>query len=266
MNEKLKASSSLTPVPSDGFDGILTNRRGTYISWTEARGWEDGNGQELPSPLLVVAWDEGLRRWDGNRATLITDKPLPDPETLNEQIPPAEWGRDFNGNPDPPWKHVVIVLLVNPKTGALYKFISPTYGAKQAYNALEECILMTRALRGFRVLPLIHPTKAPMKTRYGLKQRPHFEIIDYFAPGDGNQVPAPTPPPQLTGPTAAQAPAAPVPPEPAQPSTSSPRSHVNPKPTISLGDRSTLAAMQPVKPITTEELLNDSLDDLPWDA
>ena len=133
-------TNELTKPEDDGFSGSLSNskRRGTFVNWADATGWRDRDGLEPPSPVLVVAIDEALQRWANKVPTLITDKPLPDPASLNEQIPAREWEIGLDGQPVPPWKHVVIVLLVNIATGGIYKYVAPTAGAHIAVDLLKE--------------------------------------------------------------------------------------------------------------------------------
>jgi hypothetical protein len=243
-------SNDLTAY-DDGFSGTLgSNRRGTYLRWNDSLHWQDRDGSKPPSPLLVGAVDEALQRWANKVPTLLTDKPLPDADDINAQIPTTEWERGIDNQPVPPWKHVVIVILADPGTGSLYKYVSPTAGAHIAFDLLKEAVITVRSLRGIRVLPLVNLTERPMKTKFGVKMRPHFQVIDWKAPPgeDGKAVPAQAAPPQLSAPAP----------------SSAPTPKARPKSPVPLSDY-TLAVMGSPKPVTTEELLNDSLDDLPWD-
>lgn len=244
-------SNDLTSY-DDGFSGSLgSNRRGTYLRWTDTLHWQDRDGMKPPSPLLVGAIDEALQRWTNKVPTMLTDKPLPDPAELNAQIPITEWERGIDNQPVPPWKHIVIVILADPDTGSLYKYVSPTVGSHIAFDLLKEAVITVRSLRGVRVLPLVTLSERQMKTKFGVKMRPHFEIIDWKSPGEDNKAITAQPAvSQLSSPTVA--------PTSAKSETKGPRS----KPPVSAY---TLAVMGVVKPITTKELLNDSLDDLPWD-
>jgi hypothetical protein len=96
--------------------------------------------------------------------------------------------------------------------------------------------------------------------KFGKVPRPHFEILDWKQIGDGGSALPPSPAPQLPGPTSTPTPEAPAPEAPKPTPTQKAKS----KKPISLADY-TLAAMGEVKKPTTEERLNDSLDDLPFD-
>jgi hypothetical protein len=147
---------------------------------------------------------------------------LPDPEVLNSEIPVSEWEIGLDGQPSKPWVHNVIVYCIDPVGGGTYTYISGTIGAHIAVDQLHERVTTKRMLAGAQVMPLVRLSDRPMKTRYGLKSRPHFEIIDWKMPGNGAALPPAPPPPQLqsgAAPAAEPAPAAPAAPAEAQPSS-----------------------------------------------
>jgi hypothetical protein len=122
-----------------------------------------------------------------------------------------------------------------------------------------------RALRGTRVMPVVHLSERPMKTNFGMGRRPHFEIIDWKTPGDDAKAISAKPTPQLAGPAVAPVetpPAPPVTPSPTSSPTSNPAQpyQAKPKPAVPLASE-TLTAMGDVKPATTEEILDDKM---PW--
>jgi hypothetical protein len=254
------------PEDDDGFRGSLSSglfRSSNYLRWTDANSWFDRDGLKPPSPLLVPAIDEALQKWKDNKQELIHDKPLPDIEQLNAAIPQSEWERGLDGNLRKPWEHVVIVLMVDPNTGRSFRYTAATRGAHIAYDDLKEAVIMTRALRGVSVIPAVNLSERPFKTNFGMRKRPHYEIIGWKTPGgDGQAVVAKPATPQLSGPTtAAQAPPNPVPPTAAPSSTPAPTSNpAKPKPPVQLTGE-TLEAMGDVKPVTLREALDD---EVPW--
>jgi hypothetical protein len=238
--------------------------RGSFLRWTEQLHWIDRDGITPPSPMLVHGIDERVRRWrtiDGiKQPEDITTKPLPDPEELNRTTPQSEWERQLDGTVSAGWKHTVFVYFVNLATGDRYEFSNSTVGSHVAWDHLREQVITMRALRGDKCYPLVNLTERPMKSKFrpsGMGMRPHFEIIDWKTPGGDTTTVAANPTPQISGPVSAPNPTTQTPAAPA----AQPR---QPKPPITLSN-SMLAVMGDVKPPTTEELLNDSLDDLPWD-
>jgi hypothetical protein len=249
----------------DGFNDASSSRptsRGSFLRWTEQVDWVDRDSVAPPSPLLVWGIDEKVRRWrtiDGiKQPEDITEKPLPDPEDLNQTTPESEWERQLDGSVG----DEVFVYLVDLGTGERYTYSNSTAGAHIAWDVLREAVITMRALRGEKCYPLVNLTKRPMKSKWrpnGMGMRPHFEIVDWKTPGDGNAVPAPSPAPQLTAPAAAPTPAAPTPtsPPPAPP-PAPPAQSRRAKPAVPLSEY-TRAVMGDVKPVSVEEELNDTL-------
>jgi hypothetical protein len=142
----------------------------------------------------------------------------------------------------------VVLYFVNLATGELYTYAAATIGAHIAFDALKEATVCMRALRGARVMPVVNLSERPMKTNFGMRRRPHFEIIGFDTPAGGaNAVPPMPPTPQLTGPATAHTPT------PATSPTPQPTQARQPKPPVNL-------AMGDVKPV----LSNEFDDEIPW--
>jgi hypothetical protein len=263
----------------DGFSASSRSSRvgrGSYIKWNDKQGWVDRDGVAVPSPLLVVGVNEILRRWKDNVAEDITDKPLSSADELNAVIPVSEWECGVDGAPRKPWALNVVVYLVNLATGETYTYVAPTVGAHMAYDALKEAVITMRALRGDKCMPLVNLSERPMKKRYGMGLRPHFEIIGWKTPGgDANAIPVQPAAPQLTGPAAVptlapeapsalttpvEEPAAPAPKQP-EPQQAKPKSRqAKPKPAVNVTTE-TLKVMGDVTLVSTNETLGD---EVPW--
>jgi hypothetical protein len=223
--------------------------RGSFLKWADATGWLDRDGLKPPSPMLVLATDDALQKWKDNKAEVIRDKPLPNPDDLNAAIPQSEWERGIDGEPRKPWSHVVVVYLVNIVSGELYTYIASTTGAHVCFDTLNESIMTMQLLRGSNCTPLVNLSDRPMKTSFGMRKRPHFEIVDWKTPGGGPKaVPVQPATPQLSGPAEAT------------PAPANKPSRPVAKPAVKLASE-TLNAMGNVKPATTGEVLND---EIPW--
>jgi hypothetical protein len=192
----------------DGF-GLpgASNRliRGLLVKWDADGGWRDRDGMPPPTLLLVVSLGEVLQRWKDKVADTITEKPLPDPELLNSTIPVSEWELGMDDRPRPPWQHVVIVYLVNPASAEFYTYMNSTIGAHMAWDALREQVAIMRMLRGVRVLPVVQPTERPFKTKFGMKTRPHFQVLEWREARGGPAALSAKPAAQIAGPTTAAA-------------------------------------------------------------
>jgi hypothetical protein len=246
----------------DGFGGSINSaggdriNRGTFLKWSDSLGWMDKDGLPLPPGLLVPAIDTALQRWKDNKSQVIRDKPLPDPEELNAAIPKSEWEKGIDGQLRKPWAHIIVMYFINPATGEIYTYTSPTVGARIAYDALREATMTMRVLRGQKVVPVVNLAERPMKTNFGMRKRPHFEIVGWKslggdAGGSGSTIaPQPTTP-QLEAPTAAPA---------KTPAAATGQHSAKPKAPVNAGGE-TLKAMGDVKPVTASEVLDD---ELPW--
>jgi hypothetical protein len=248
----------------DGFSNAPSQRRvggGSYLKWNADDGWVDRDGIPAPSPLLVVRINELLRRWKDNVAHDIVEKPLPDRDELNAAIPRSEWEEGVDGKPRPPWAHYVVVYLVNLETAEKYVYAASTIGAHIAYEALREAVVTMRMLRGTRCMPVVELAARPMKTKFKMRERPHFQIIAWKTPGeDASAIPAQPPAPQLTGPTTAETPPAPPThpsdkPDPISTGSAQPQRQAKPKPPVN----ATVSAMGDVKPATSAEILDDQI-------
>lgn len=170
----------------DGFNGSLsTDRtiRGMQLSWNDSLHWRTRDEQKPPAKLLVVGADNILQRWSGGKAEVIRDKPLPNPDDLNAGIPVSEWEKGVDGLPRPPWADTAVVYFICPLVGCFYTFVSSTTGARIAVDNLRESVAGMRMLRGDNVLPVVTLTERPMKTRFGTKSRPAFDIVDWREAG-----------------------------------------------------------------------------------
>jgi len=144
-------TNEVTLPPDGGFDndgfapsGNNSGRGHDFLRWKAGYGWVDRDGVTAPSPLLAVKVDEILRMWKDDRPTDITEKPLPDPDTLNAQIPVSEWEEGLDGRPRPPWAHYVVVYLVDPETATKYVYAAATVGGHIAVEQLKENVITMR--------------------------------------------------------------------------------------------------------------------------
>jgi hypothetical protein len=214
--------------------------------------------------MLVLGLTTVLRRWKDNRPEYITEHPLPDPGELNRAIPIEQWELGLDGKPRPPWTLTYVIYLVELTTGALFTYAHDTFGAMQAYNALEERIAVMRVLRGEYVFPVVRLEKRPWKSAtYGMQMRPHLEPTgDWRSPGSFQSVPQ-SPTPQISGPVTATPPAS-TPTTPATPA-STPSTPPAPPPAAAASappSSTILDHTKPVKPVTVGELIADELP--PW--
>jgi hypothetical protein len=189
----------------DGFSGSVTDGKlikGQILRWNETNGWTDCDGLRPPEILLVLACTEALQRWkDKKPIETITTKPLPEIADLNAAVPQQEWEPGLDGKPKPPWVHQVVVYLIDPTSAGFFTFLNSTIGARIAWDHLRERVITMRALRGTRVVPLVKLSHRPMKTNFGMKHRPDFEIVSWRSLGADQAIGATQEQQRIAGPT-----------------------------------------------------------------
>jgi len=203
---------TLAVYDDDGFERTLpaSDRllKGLLANWTDAKLWHDRDGLPVPSPQLVIGKNTALQRWKNKIPEVIIDKPLPDPDELNNAILMSEWEMGLDGKPRPPWAKVYALYMVDMATGQTYTALNCTKGWRIAFEALSEAVTVKRMLHGgARMFPIVNLETRPFKTQFGMRTRPHLAIVGWRTAGDGGVTPLPaaTPTPQLNAPAATPA-------------------------------------------------------------
>jgi len=282
-----------TPTPTPPNGGNLRQRllRGTLLKWTENTGWLDRDGvRPADGPYLLWGLEEGLQCWQNQTVVdEIIDKPLPDLNELNGSIPQAQWEAGPDGHPRPPYVHKYAIYLLDPNDGQFYTLINSTVGMRMLWESLSERWEVMRHLRGPDVVAVVSLSDRPFRTgKWGIKHRPDLKILEWRKAGGGgpDKLAGPTtpqlPPSQPAGATSAlSAPSTPAatttappptpgapPPRPEPPAAPAPPLEVPNRPTSlppteqkSSGRKKEdgLAFLDPVKPITTSEEIDDAI-------
>jgi hypothetical protein len=242
----------------DGFHLTPSDRiiRGTFVKWTDAESWNDRDGTPPPPVMLVTSCAEILQHWEEKRVIdVIRELPLPDLDTLNSTIPKAQWEIGLDGKPRPPWQRAYVIYMLDLVSGTPYTYINSTTGARIAFEQLNERVVITRMLRNARVVPLVRLEQRPFKTSFGMRSRPHFEILEWRQFGEDGGLLGGPPSPQLTGPASASTPTSTSTPPPASTSAAT-------KPaTPSAATEAMLSGLPKVAPPTLSEEMRD---ELPW--
>jgi hypothetical protein len=218
-------------LPAIQFDGADDNDRlikGAILKNIDGR-WSAKDGTILQDGelFLGLGTTEAVQGWQNNMPRdVIMKQPgesLPDVDQLNEQIPQTDWEKGLNGLPRPPWQHVWVVYLMRLSDGTMFTFLNSTTGARIAVQRLASSVRNMRVLRGANVVPILRLTAKPMKTQFGEKMRPDFEVVKWHELSDaGGALPDKGPTPQIEN-----------------------------KPSSKVG--------KPVKPVTTAEEMDDEI-------
>jgi hypothetical protein len=69
-------------------------------------------------------------------------------------------------------------ILIDPRSGKTFSFVTDSVGGRRAVGELKDAIMTVwQAQPG--VLPVVQLATSSMKTRYGVKPRPDFKIVDW---------------------------------------------------------------------------------------
>ena len=245
---------------------------GNNGKWDSENGWTDRDGVPLPAtPMLVVYMCTMVRRWLNHRPVDYTKHPLPNVDELNATIP-RPWPLGLDGKEEPPFALHWGISVCDPITGQIHAIVNKTAGQRIMFETLSEQILVTQMFRGTNVAPVVMLEHRPMKTKVGLKSRPHLRVIDWKVLGGGESGTLPSQTPPLLGASASASTPTPMTAAPATSTTTAaapaatptpgPAPAPNPTPEKPKSAAEALDRFASAKPVTTSEVINDQLP--PW--
>jgi hypothetical protein len=224
-NEMMKKSSHEI---NDGFEEFEDRVEGSeertgsvvqrpIIGFTNEVEWVIRDSDEkLPADRELVAiqhfrviqkWKDGLPVKDAERVLEPGEK-WPDIAKLNAAVPREEWVHGPDGNPRGPWQAQHVIRLFDPRTMERFCYPTNTVGGTIACRDLVDRVKLMRQYRGENVYPVVTLADTFMNTRFGGRQRPHFNIRKWIKLGDGGGILSPTESPALSGPQTVEAPTA----------------------------------------------------------
>jgi hypothetical protein len=196
----------------DGFDGYEDGIEGGQersgqiiqghkLKFTNEVTWERDDGQEIGANHEFVAVDIArvVQRWRDQMPVetiiLAPHQKFPDIAKLNEAVPRKEWVEGPDNNPRGPWQAQHIVYLLDPVTMDRFTFPTGTIGGAIAVRELTDKVRWMRRFRGEGVYAVVTLGDLFMNTRFGGRQRPHFEVKRFIRFGSSGE------PLAITGPT-----------------------------------------------------------------
>jgi len=145
-----RAGKETTPIP-DTWEFAAVDTRTAWLKW------EDG------VPNYVIPDSSGR---------LVSREALGDHDE-------AEWPvNELSGKREDPWKVVKAIYLVDVRTAGTFTHTNHTVGTKIAISELAAKITMMWSARPGAV-PVVKLSSVPMKTKFGTRPRPHFEVTDW---------------------------------------------------------------------------------------
>jgi hypothetical protein len=132
-------------------------------------------------PGIVTAWVHWKSGLPDQHKITRTGQTHPWREDLDDDDK-TEWELGIGGLPSDPWRDTRYVYLINLRSGKTYTFVSDTVGGRQAVGELKDAIMTVRQAQP-NALPVVQLATGTMKTKYGLRPKPDFKIIDWRNPG-----------------------------------------------------------------------------------
>jgi hypothetical protein len=277
---ELKNSTALATA-GDGFDGYSDHVegdespqprgiiRGLRLKFSNTAEYELPDGEVIGHGTKLIVTDiiRAVAKWGAGKneppeTTVIPPgQPFPDVQAMNESVPKDQW-RQGPAGLQGPYQTQQLVVMIEPQAMETYTFVTSAIGGFIAVRELVDKVKTMRRYRG-PVSPIVTVGDRLMKTRFGERRRPHFEIVDWIRMGDGGepqQAALPAPSPVIAAPVIEAAPspdsAAPViEAEPAAAAKPAKRSRVRPRSSSIVGSDLLVA------PLTRNEEMND---EIPW--
>jgi hypothetical protein len=278
-----KTSTALPAMVGDGFDGYSDHTegadspqpqgiiRGTHLKFGATAQWERRDGEIIEPDVKLIVTDivRAVLKWDvadktkrPETSVISPGQPFPDVAAMNSAIPKEQW-RQGPAGLQGPYQTQQAVVMVEPRSMEEFTYTTSTIGGFIAVRELVDKVKVMRKYRG-PVSPIVTLGDVPMRTRFGERCRPYFNIVDWvhMAGGDEPQqaaLPAPDKPGPNDNTTSTIIEAEPVKAEPIK-EEPAPAAAVSPD-TPAKKRRRSKPSLRHAKPLTLEEEMNDSI---PW--
>jgi hypothetical protein len=194
-----------TETQLDGFSGFVEGVegddrpqggaviQGTLIKFSNEAEWVTGDGDELSQDRELVAVDtiRIVQKWIDQKPEetvfVAPGQPFPDVKAMNDKAPKSEWRENLNGEMVGPWQAQHVLYLVDPQTLDKFSYPTSTVGGTVALRELCDKVKWLReAKRNHNAHAVVTLSDKHMNTRFGGRQRPHFNIVRFIElGGDG---------------------------------------------------------------------------------
>jgi hypothetical protein len=199
----------MTGECEDGFAGYaegldsLRIIQGDLLKFSNDGIWSDRSTNAVFPPnreLAVADLQRVSQKWINKERVetrlIAPGQPMPDIDELNAACPKSEWGPDLNNNLRGPWQNQTLLYLIDLSSMEKFTFPTGTIGGSIAVGEIVEKTKTMRRFRGINVYPVVLLRSKSMKTKFGTRPRPHFEVQRWITlggiGGGGQALPAPT--------------------------------------------------------------------------
>jgi hypothetical protein len=196
MSDDAKTGGTVVSLftPSDGSrdsptdDNSTRQFQGTLLTFSDRRYFAGGSKYRrelaIGRRLAALAIRSGWKHWRDKRVVAFIseiDGHYPQRYELGH-ADQSQWERGPDGKPVDPLQNSREILLIDPNTYEVFTFCTSAAGGRSSADDLENAIRNARRLRP-EVVPLVSLESQEMPTRYGMKSRPLFRILDWSIPG-----------------------------------------------------------------------------------
>jgi hypothetical protein len=91
----------------------------------------------------------------------------------------SAWPPGFAGEHTDPWADTRLLHLVDPKRALTFTFTTSSAGGRWEIASLKGAISNMRAAGHGNAVPIVRLSSESMKTKFGLKKKPHFDIVGW---------------------------------------------------------------------------------------
>jgi hypothetical protein len=184
---------------------------GTRLKYTNEATWENSNGDNYTGRVLLAT---NIRRtevkWGADAPLEVRElgagEKFRDLDALNDTIPKSEWRESF-GKLAGPWVRQHVLEFADLESMERFSWPTSTVGGNICTHELVDCINMKRQFyKRVDIWPLVKLSHCFMQTKFGGRERPYFEIKDWYWPNKDDKIEAAQSPPKSLPPALQQVP------------------------------------------------------------
>ncbi|CUU15689.1 hypothetical protein ACT4MK_32070 [Bradyrhizobium barranii] len=172
-----------SPIDDEGAGRQI---QGTLLRFDDKQWFAGKEKAAIPNGSCYIALSirTGWKRWENGKVVdFVTeiDGHYPNRHELG-YTDESKWECGPDDKPTDPLQNSREVLLIDPHTCTAYTFCTASAGGRSAVDDLKNAVRNARRLRP-GVVPLLSLEWQVMRTKYGMRSKPYFKIVDWSIPG-----------------------------------------------------------------------------------
>jgi hypothetical protein len=184
-------------VEGDDREQVGSMIQGTILKFSNEAEWLTGAGDPVSRTLELIVADlvRAAEKWvDQKRVETIIVPPgerFPNIKAMNAATPRSEW-REYNGEMAGPWQLRYFVYFLDANTLDRYTFPTSSIGGGMCCREIADKVAWMHKYKGPKVSAVITLGDIFMNTKYGGRQRPHFNIVRWIGFNSGGDTLSPS--------------------------------------------------------------------------